>query len=67
MHHETATIRDDDGKVWTGPIVAMGRLDNRTLLWGILTGGLSLLFQPRGHVTIRVDGQLRSGLRVEPE
>jgi hypothetical protein len=61
---EIVTIRDAEGQLWTGPIVAMGRIDNRALLWGWLTEGFSLLFQYRKYVTIRVDGKLRWGRLV---
>jgi hypothetical protein len=67
MPKEIVTIQDSDGKVWTGQIVAIGRIDNRALLWGVATGGLSILFQSRKHVTVSVNGELHYGLVVKPE
>lgn len=66
MPKEIVTIRDAEGRLWTGPLVSMGRIDNRALLWGWLTEGFSLLFQHRRYVTIRVDGALRWGRPVAP-
>ena len=65
MRDEIATIRDADGKLWTGPIVAVGRIDNWALFWGWITGGFSLLFQSRKRVTVRANGALHYGLPVE--
>ncbi|KAB2910371.1 MAG: hypothetical protein F9K29_25050 [Hyphomicrobiaceae bacterium] len=64
MIKEIVTIRDDEGRQWTGPLVALGRIDNRGLFRGVLTDGWSLLFQSRKYVTIKVDGILRSGREV---
>jgi hypothetical protein len=65
MRDEIVTITDADGKTWTGPIIAVGRIDNWALFWGSLTGGFSLLFQSRKRVTVRANGGLHYGLPVE--
>jgi hypothetical protein len=65
MPNEIATIKDADGKQWTGPVVSVWRIDNRSLLSGYLTGGFSLLFQSRKSATVRVNGELHYGERVD--
>lgn len=65
MRDEIATVKDADGKVWTGSIVAIGPIDNWALFWGWITGGFSLLFQSRKHVTVRADGKLHYGRLIE--
>lgn len=65
MPREIVTITDDQGHQWKGPLVAVGRIDNRGLLWGLLTDGISMLFQHRKYVTIDVYGELRSGQEVK--
>jgi hypothetical protein len=62
--NEIATIMDADGKLWTGPVVSIFRIDFLSILLAILTEGLSLLFQSRKKMTVRVNGDLHYGTLV---
>jgi hypothetical protein len=65
MRDEIASVEDAHGRVWTGPIVAVGRIDNWALFRGWITGGFSLLFQSYKYVTVRADGELHYGRLIE--
>jgi hypothetical protein len=67
MRNEIITIKDSDGKIWTGPIVSIFPIDNWSLLWAWLTSGLWLLFQSRKRVTVRVNGELHYGFEINTE
>ena len=64
MPNEIASIIDADGKLWTGPVVSIFRISYLSILLAILTGGLSLLFQSRNKMTVRVNGDLHYGTLV---